>query len=65
LLATLTGMGSWLFGWAFLTSSHGYLTIFPLEPFEWATAMAFDLGIFLCVFGSVMLALTTLAKGRG
>jgi multicomponent K+:H+ antiporter subunit A len=65
LLATLTGMGSWLFGWAFLTSSHGYLTIFSLEPFEWATAMAFDLGIFLCVFGSVMLALTTLAKGRG
>ncbi len=63
-LATLTGMGSWLFGAAFLTSSHGYLTIFPLDPFEWATAMAFDMGIALCVFGSVTLTLTTLAKGR-
>lgn len=64
LLATITGIGSWWFGWAFLTSSFGYITIFPLAPFEWATAMAFDLGIFLCVFGSVMLTLTTLAKGR-
>lgn len=65
LLATLTGIGSWLFGFAFLTSSFGYLTIYPLEPFEWATAMAFDLGIFLCVFGAVMLTLTSLAKERG
>lgn len=65
LMATLTGLGSWLFGSAFLTSSFGYLTIFPLEPFEWATAMAFDLGIFLCVFGSVTLALSHMAKGRG
>lgn len=64
LLATVTGIGSWLFGWAFLTSSYGYITIFPLAPFEWATAMAFDLGIFLCVFGSVMLALTNLTKER-
>ena len=33
-----------------------------LEEFELATAMAFDLGVFLCVVGSVMLALARLSR---
>jgi len=62
LVASATGIGSWLAGRPFLTSSYGYIHLWPLEEFEWATAAAFDLGVFLCVFGAVMLALANLAR---
>ncbi|MCF6234583.1 MAG: monovalent cation/H+ antiporter subunit A [Rhodobacteraceae bacterium] len=62
LIAALTGMGSWFAGLPFLTSSFGYITIWPLEKFEWATAALFDLGVFLAVLGAVMLALESLAR---
>ena len=60
LIAAATGMGSFLLGRPFLTSAHGDV------PVVWATASLFDLGVFLTVFGAVMLVLTHLAaKGRG
>ncbi|MBH1973672.1 MAG: monovalent cation/H+ antiporter subunit A [Rhodobacteraceae bacterium] len=62
LVATATGVGSWLAGRPFLTSSYGYFHFPPLEEFELATAMLFDLGVFLCVFGAVMMALDALAR---
>ena len=62
LIAAATGMGSWLAGRPFLTSSFGYLTWPPLEKFEWATAALFDLGVFLAVVGAVMLTLESLAR---
>lgn len=62
LTATLTGVASWIAGYPFLTSSYGYFTIAPLETFELATAMGFDLGVFLCVLGAVMLALDTISR---
>lgn len=49
-------------GLPFLTSTHGYVTLPGLEPFELASAMGFDLGVFLCVLGAVMLALDSLAR---
>lgn len=62
LIATATGVGSWLAGRPFLTSNYGYFSFPPIETFELATAALFDLGVFLCVLGAVMLALATLAR---
>ena len=62
LVAGLTGIGAWFAGYPFLTSSYGYITIPPLEEFEWASAMGFDLGVFLAVVGAVMLSLESFAR---
>ncbi len=62
LIATVTGMGAWLAGRPFLTSDYGYLHFPPVEEFEWATAIAFDTGVFLTVVGAVMLALQSLSS---
>jgi multicomponent K+:H+ antiporter subunit A len=62
LIATVTGIGAWLAGRPFLTSDFGYLHFPPIEEFEWATAMAFDVGVFLTVLGAVMLALQSLSS---
>ena len=62
LIATVTGLGAWLAGRPFLTSDYGYLHFPPIEEFEWATAMAFDVGVFLTVLGAVMLALQSLSS---
>jgi len=61
LIASATGIGSWLAGRPFLTSNYTYVTLPPLEPFELATAALFDMGVFLCVLGAVMLTLDALA----
>ncbi|MFV0293633.1 MAG: monovalent cation/H+ antiporter subunit A [Paracoccus sp. (in: a-proteobacteria)] len=61
-VAAATGMGAWLFGMPFLTSNYAYVELPFLEKFELATAMAFDLGVFLCVVGAVMLALNSLSR---
>ncbi len=62
LIAGLTGVGAWLAGKPFLTSAFGYLDWPFIEEFEWATAMAFDLGVFLAVLGAVMLMLYSLSR---
>ncbi|HHX90357.1 MAG TPA: monovalent cation/H+ antiporter subunit A [Paracoccus sp.] len=62
LFAVLTGIGSWFFGWNFLTSTNEYVTIPPLSPVHLASAIPFDLGVFLTVVGAVMLALTSLSR---
>jgi multicomponent K+:H+ antiporter subunit A len=62
LVAGLTGVGAWFNGLPFLTSAYGYFRIPPLEEFELATAMLFDLGVFLTVVGAVMLALASLSR---
>lgn len=62
LIASATGAGSWLAGRPFLTSNYGYFHLPPLEEFELATAALFDLGVFFCVLGAVMLALFSLAR---
>lgn len=61
-IAGLTGIGAWFAGRPFLTSAFGYFRIPPMERFELATAMAFDLGVFLTVVGAVMLALESLSR---
>jgi len=62
LVAALTGVGAWLAGLPFLTSGFEYVNLWPLEEFELATAALFDLGVFLCVLGAVLLALASLSR---
>ena len=60
--AGITGIGAWFAGLPFLTSTYGYVKLPGLEKFELASAMGFDLGVFLCVVGAVMLALNSLSR---
>lgn len=62
LCAGITGAGAWFAGKPFLTSAFGYFHLVGVEPFELATAMGFDTGVFLCVVGAVMLALNSLSR---
>ena len=62
IIAGLTGAGAWIFGHPFLTSSYTYVHLPPIEEFELATAMLFDLGVFLTVLGAVMLMLYSLSR---
>ncbi|SFP42319.1 monovalent cation/H+ antiporter subunit A [Tranquillimonas alkanivorans] len=62
LIAGLTGIGAWFAGEPFLTSAFGYFRIPPMQEFELATAMAFDLGVFLAVVGAVLLSLESFAR---
>jgi multicomponent K+:H+ antiporter subunit A len=62
LVASATGVGSFLAGRPFLTSNYTHIQLPPLQDFELATAALFDLGVFLCVLGAVMLALDALAR---
>jgi multicomponent K+:H+ antiporter subunit A len=62
IIAGLTGAGAWLAGLPFLTSGYTYVHLPPIEEFELATAMLFDLGVFLTVLGAVMLMLYSLSR---
>ena len=62
LLAGLTGIGSWAFGYPFLTSDFAYIYWPVVGKFELATAMLFDTGVFLTVVGATLLMLANLGK---
>jgi multicomponent K+:H+ antiporter subunit A len=62
LVAALTGMAAWLFGAPFLTSTYGYVHIPLIGEIELASAMAFDLGVFLAVLGAVMVSLANMSR---
>jgi multicomponent K+:H+ antiporter subunit A len=61
LLALLTGASAWLFGMPFLTSSFQYLDLPVLGKVPLASALAFDLGVFVLVVGATVLILIALA----
>ncbi len=60
LLAVLTGAGAWLFGYPFLTSASGHPVLPVLGELPLASALAFDLGVFVVVVGATLLALLSL-----
>src|SRR3546814_17366727 len=60
--AGITGAAAWLAGRPFLTSDYGYVKLPFLDEFELATAMGFDLGVFLTVVGAAMVSLATLSR---
>jgi len=65
LLATLTGIASWVFGAPFLTSTFGYVSWPVVGQFELASAMVFDLGIYLAVVGVVLVIIGRLGGLSG
>ena len=62
LIATLTGVGSFFYGYPFLTSDFTYVTLPVVGKFEVATALLFDLGVFLTVVGATLLILVSLGR---
>lgn len=62
LVAVATGLGSLMFGANFLTSSFGYFDLPLVGEVELSTAMLFDVGVLLVVFGAVMQALAQLSQ---
>jgi multicomponent K+:H+ antiporter subunit A len=61
LFAALVGMGSWVFGYPFLTSHSQYLDLPFIGKVPAATAALFDLGVFSLVVGATVLMLIALA----
>jgi multicomponent K+:H+ antiporter subunit A len=61
LTAAATGMGAWLLGYPFLTTHSRYLDLPMIGKVPAATALLFDLGVFMLVVGSTVLILVALA----
>jgi multicomponent K+:H+ antiporter subunit A len=59
--ATLTGLGSFLFGYPFLTSYFQYTHLPFIGEMPTASALMFDLGVFSLVVGAVVLMLIAIA----
>ncbi|MFC7372278.1 Na(+)/H(+) antiporter subunit B [Fictibacillus iocasae] len=65
LIAVLTGSGSFLFGAEFFSHTFGYFNFPLLGKTELATAMLFDLGVYLTVVGITMTIILAIAEDRG
>ncbi|WP_127469894.1 monovalent cation/H+ antiporter subunit A [Thiomicrorhabdus aquaedulcis] len=62
LIATATGLVAMSLGYPFLTSTFSHVHWPVVGEFEVASAIAFDLGVFLVVVGSTVLSLVQLGK---
>ncbi len=62
LLAVSVGAGALLFGVPFMSMSYTHRHIPVIGDIELATAMIFDLGVYIAVVGAVMLILARLGK---
>ncbi|MBS7457881.1 monovalent cation/H+ antiporter subunit A [Coralloluteibacterium stylophorae] len=62
LLAVGTGAGAIAFGHPFLTSAHGHPALPLVGHVPLASVMIFDLGVFMVVAGTILLALLSLAR---
>ncbi|HRC73471.1 MAG TPA: MnhB domain-containing protein, partial [Candidatus Competibacter sp.] len=60
LAAAVAGLGSLLFGYPFLTSTFGHFRWPLIGEFELASAMVFDLGVYLVVVGASLSILVRL-----
>ncbi|SDI46459.1 multicomponent K+:H+ antiporter subunit A [Pseudomonas flavescens] len=60
MIAALTGLGSLAFGAPFLTSAFDHFHLPLIGEFELATALFFDLGVYLAVVGSTLLILSNI-----
>ncbi len=59
-IAACTGLASWLFDYPFLTSTFSHVHWPVIGEFELASAMIFDLGVYLVVVGATLLILVYL-----
>jgi multicomponent K+:H+ antiporter subunit A len=64
-VATGTGLASWAYDHPFLTSTFGHFDWPLVGEFELASAMVFDLGVYLVVVGSTLLILIYLGLMHG
>ncbi|MBN7771067.1 monovalent cation/H+ antiporter subunit A [Marinobacter daepoensis] len=62
LFATIAGAGSLAFGYPFLTSTFDYISWPVVGKFEVASALVFDLGVYLTVIGATLLALVSIGR---
>ena len=60
LVAAATGMAAWLFGFPFLTSDARYVELPLVGEVPVATALLFDLGVYLLVVGATVLILVAI-----
>ncbi|MGO2012518.1 MAG: monovalent cation/H+ antiporter subunit A [Pseudoalteromonas sp.] len=61
-IALFTGVGSWFFDKPFLTTWFDYFAIPWIGKTELASAIVFDLGVYLTVVGATLMILATLGK---
>lgn len=64
MIALLTGAGSFLFNLPFLTQTFGHVNIPMIGEFELATAMIFDVGVYLTVLGTTMTIILTISNDQ-
>lgn len=62
LFATIAGAGSLAFGYPFLTTAFGYINWPVVGKFEVASALVFDLGVYMTVIGATLLALVSIGR---
>jgi multicomponent K+:H+ antiporter subunit A len=62
LIAGGAGVGSWFVGAPFLTSTYAYWTVPVLGAVPLASAVVFDLGVYLTVVGATMIALVSIGR---
>jgi multicomponent K+:H+ antiporter subunit A len=61
-IAMLTGLGSWAFGRPFLTTWFEYFDVPFIGKVELASAIVFDLGVYMTVVGATLMILASLGK---
>ncbi|WP_106497535.1 Na(+)/H(+) antiporter subunit B [Lentibacillus sp. Marseille-P4043] len=64
LIAVSTGIGSFVFNVPFLSHTFGHFTLPILGEVELATAMLFDMGVYVTVLGVTMTIILTIANDR-
>jgi multicomponent K+:H+ antiporter subunit A len=64
LAAVLTGVGSWLLGYPYMTSHTDYIAVPLLGKLPMASAMAFDIGVYLVVAAGTLLMLSMMGSVR-
>ncbi|WP_297791553.1 monovalent cation/H+ antiporter subunit A [uncultured Marinobacter sp.] len=62
LFAVIAGAASYAFGYPFLTSTFDYIKWPVVGKFEVASALVFDLGVYLTVIGATLLALVSIGR---
>jgi len=61
-IALFTGVGSWFFGRPFMTTWFEYFDIPFIGEIELASALVFDIGVYITVVGSTLMILASLGQ---
>ncbi|MCH7355054.1 monovalent cation/H+ antiporter subunit A [Acinetobacter sp. NIPH 1958] len=64
IIAGLTGIAAWFWARPFLTSTHVYVELPVLGKMHIASAVSFDLGVYITVVGATMLLISVLGDSR-